>query len=309
MAVLLSRFLQFPISLSEKNGNAPESVTSMECMAAETELDFVGNNNVNVKSKLLSSREAMHSIRISEVEEAKNNVGDEEDDEKTMEKFMCKFASCLVDNVLKQSSGRKSRGCKENDFMYDESFRLDKGLKFKISVEVHHLYRPSNVGLGEDTEVSSLVKDGVSESRSYEGHDNVVEAEEVREDWIMLELPPRLKQASDRNPLHLNCDSTRFHSSCCRPPLLYAKSLTKRIAAKPVMHNAVKIQKDFMSKLWASSRHMMVVGKHTLKRPLCLCQRGPDFRKREWLLSLAIKFRSRCKKLICASTTLCSPPT
>ncbi|KAH9290884.1 hypothetical protein KI387_035001, partial [Taxus chinensis] len=347
MSVLLSRFLLVYKNTNVELDSYPrDSVSSMECVAAETEIDFVVNAN-HVKGDAMEildfpggddshsyskSQSCRHTIRViddilvSQIEQAAKKNNDElvvngDEDNNTIEKLICKFTRCLVDNVFKveQPSCPKSPDC---EVLYSESFHLEKGVKFKISMEVHHQYSSlldasnsmgGGAGAGAGATISTL---------TYGQNDNTAEnyqfahkVEVGKDSAIQLALPPHLRQASYRNPLNLNSGSTstvdsyphlqpielalppRLQQASYRNPLnLNSRSTSStdsypplppvlcgnKLAVKPALYNAVKIQKDLALKLWTRSRDMIRTGKTMLKRPRCLqpnlmCEEDPHF--------------------------------
>eukprot|EP01018_Ginkgo_biloba_P022559 Gb_06240 [translate_table: standard] len=325
--VLMSKFLGSSANdlvstvPDDNTGNAGEhSFCSLECMPPESELDFVVNNVkvVNSPDRILF-KDALMEIKgfrksTSYITENVDDVLNSEDKyEGNQEDEMQRNDIAGRHDDRKKSSRELIAGI-EQIYAHES-----KGLKLKIKLEVCHYYTSSYSSvLSEASNSCSGVKDIISLHGSDGGKSAQLEAANLaskledfsnlssevtkyssssrnRDGAVELQLPPRLRQASYRNPLHLN--SLPRDSEL--PPGCFHRLMTQKLRAR-----------DFVVKLW--KRSVICCGKAKLKCPAC-CLLVPNnesmFRCEDWASSLLHKFWSKWGKTIFCRRMLASTST
>jgi hypothetical protein len=189
--------------------------------------------------------------------------------EDEIDKLTAKFRSCVMKTIYG-----------ETRVLHDGTPRVEKGLKLKIAmIVVHHSsihsngyrHRPSCQGR------KSLILEPMN-SRFHRGKTDASKKIQNPQNDLgqsKLPLPPRLREASYRNPLHLSFprrDLIQLPPPSSIEQLFSPKESSGRNSVQSALSKVVKSQKEISVKLWRSSLDLIrYYGK--LKFPLHPCWR------------------------------------
>lgn len=221
----------------------------------------------------------------------------------------------------------------ETEDLHDGTPRLAKGLKLEITMTIVHQYSsmpssyssshgPSSEGITVNVvQQHSSTSSNSSSHRSccegrkslileptnspFESSGKTVSSKEVGHDESKLPLPPRLREATYRNPLclsHVRKDWTELPPPSTLEQLFSPKESPGRSSVQSPLSKMVKKQKEISVKLWRSSLHLIHKhGKLEFPRNTCwsLAAHGePNCRSVEWVQSVQLKLRSKWVKIM-----------
>lgn len=259
-----------------------------------------GLGNVTEEDYLSPDLDENESIRSVINKEAKDEI----------DQLACKFSSFVMKTVNGESG----------DLDYTASC-VDKDLNLKKTViEVHCSYISSNIcshrqftpggkSLLVDLTISPLESGKTDASKEIATSQNGLERSK-------LPLPPRLREASHRNPLRLR--STRKFSFRLRTLssfkwLFSPKESSRRNSVQSAVSEIMKKQKDISVKLWRRSQELRKYGKNPEVLPHFpgpQCWRPARHEKRgcrwEWMQALQFKVRPKWRKFMQSHGTFCA---
>lgn len=294
--------------------NSPDSVLGMDSMASERfrrspSLQFLSYSGDKDRDEGLgnATEEDYLSPDLDENEIIRCGINKEAKDE--IDQLTCKFRSLLM-KTLNGESG---------DLDYTAS-SVDKDLNLKITViEVHCSYISSNnychrqftrggKSLVLDLTISALESGKTDASKEIGTSQNDLGRSN-------LPLPPRLREASYRNPLHLRSPrkySFKLQTLSSFKELFSPQESSRRNSVRSAL-SELKKKQNISVKLWRSSQDLRKYG----KKPEVLphfpgpqCWRPAPHEERrcrwEWMQALEFKVRSKWGKFMQSHGTFCA---